>query len=280
MPGLAALGVDDVEVLAGTRDPSGTLERGRVERRDGPVTDVVYPLPGTPDASGRLREAPRGAGTGEVLLRRYAGGSWRELLLARCAPPRSASLAAREWNLACHLAACGVATPQLLALGEERAPLVARRSFLVTRRPEGATLGAWLAATPPGAARRHGLAALGLALASLFRSGTHLPELGPDGVWIGTEEGCGATSPAGPALRRVRRPAVLLAGLRGGRRLRRLAPGARLEALRALLDAPLRAGALRRSEAARVALRALRHDLPRKSAHALVAAWLREPVSR
>jgi hypothetical protein len=150
---------------------------------------IRLPLPGTPDEHGRQHETPRGAGTGYLQLCRFPAGGlegWR----ARLTQPRSSSLAARQWNLICHLRAHGLAAPDLVALGERNSGAIASESFLITRELEGfVPLAEWLAQTRDRATRRRGLRSLALALAQLFHSGAWLPRTSFAGLMIQTRDG-------------------------------------------------------------------------------------------
>jgi hypothetical protein len=170
VPGLEALGARDASELFG--DPPSIVTGDRAERVG---SALRLPLPGTPDATGRQREKPRGAGTGLLYLRRYRPGGlegWR----ARFTHPRSTSLAARHWNLICHLQAHGLAAPQLVALAERGGGVAGAESLVITRELEGfVPLAEWLAAERDRGARRRGLKSLALALQQLFRCGAWLP---------------------------------------------------------------------------------------------------------
>lgn len=170
VPGFESLGAADASDFL--FDPPSVVTGDRIERVGAALR---LPLPGTPDDTGRQREKPRGAGTGWLFLHRYRGGgleAWR----ARFTHPRSTSLAARHWNLICHLQANGLAAPQLVAMGE-RAPAVAgAESFLITRELEGfVPLAERLAAERDRGVRRRALRSLALALQQLFRCGAWLP---------------------------------------------------------------------------------------------------------
>ncbi len=169
VPDLAALGA---------REPGDLLlESPRLEtaaRIEPFGAWLRVPLPGTPDRAGRQHERPRGAGTGYLWLKRFGAGApaWR----ARFTHPRSTSLAARQWNLACHLQAAGVTTPQLVALVEAPGIVTAGASVLIVRELEGfVPLRAWLASGRDAALRARGLESLALALAAVLRCGAWLP---------------------------------------------------------------------------------------------------------
>ena len=211
------------------------------------------PLPGTPDARGERLEPPRDAGTGWLHLHRYDGGGLRALT-ARLTVPRSTSLAARHWNLICHLRAHGLGAPELVALGERRGAAGVTASFLITRELDGCTPLDRLAEEGLDERdRRRTARALGLALRGLFRAGVWLPELRPGDVLVrrgavGEGEDCAALELehlrrdarllSNLGLRRARLPAVAFANLRRGRVLERVGPARRARLL-AQLDRAL-----------------------------------------
>lgn len=189
----------------------------------GPDRIVRFPLPGTPDESGRVHERPRGAGTGHALLCVYHTTLFRGLR-ARFTHPRSASLAEREWNLACHLRAAGVSTPELLAVAARGVGLYAGESALVTRELAGMIpFDRWVHTELPGddwgpitasaesrktlgAERQLGLEAVARLLDRLARSGAVLPSLRPSGILVQLRDAptCAAdTPPIGGALHRL-----------------------------------------------------------------------------
>lgn len=269
VPDLAALGAAGADDLL---DPAGRpvgWERAELVAEDAGAATVRLPLPGTPDASGRVFERPRGAGTGHVLLKRFdgtgRGALWRALR-ARFTRPPSESLAEREWNLLCHLRAAGVGTPEPLAVGARGPRGFASRSFLVTRDPEGfRPLAEWLGAAE-GEARLRGLRAVGAFLARLFRSGTRLPALAAEDVLLSADEACAAEEidllASGARTRPNRLPGVVLARVEGGRILPRLGLDERLAALRRLDEGTRGVPGLTGRDRARVLARALR-DVPR-----------------
>lgn len=226
VPDPSALGlVDGSELLHPA--PDGALAavgssgaRAEVVAEEPGRTLVRYPLPGTPDVDGRVHERPRGAGTGWLWVVRYdERAPWRELARARLRAPRSASLAGHDWNLICHLRAQGLATPELVALVEEGAGPIARRSALVVRELDGWTrLDRWVAREHDPAAWRRAAGAVGRFAAGLSRAGVDLPELDPSDLWISpSEPGCGSSAPPGAALRVLARPAIALATVRFAR---------------------------------------------------------------
>ncbi len=270
VPELGALGVESAEELMGWVEPRGSLARGHAERAGAYETRLVYPLPGTPDESGRFVEPPRGAGTGPVVLRRFHGEPLRRRLASRLTAPRSASRAAREWNLACHLRAHGVVAPDLLALGEQRGGVTSPSSFLVQRVPgDVLPLAEWFAAERSPDERRRGLRALALALTGLLRSRTVLPELSPDDVLLAVpREGCGSSGPPVEGLRVRNLPGVVLRDLRGGSIVRTLELPRKVAMLKALFaPEPLRAS-FRERELAGVLLRVLGEDVRRPETRA------------
>jgi hypothetical protein len=189
VPSLGALGSDSPRDWLGDGAGLATGDRLEVLERGAALTVARLPLPGTPDAHGVQRERPRGAGTGMLVWRAWRGGG-AELLRARLTRPRSASLAARRWNLICHLAAHGVGVPELAAMGEGRAG----ESFLIERELAGyEPLERVLASEREPAERARAAHAVGYALAALFRAGAWLPRLDPRGVLVQREaETCAA----------------------------------------------------------------------------------------
>jgi len=188
VPSLAALGSGSAASWLGDGAGLATGDRLEVLSR-GPVETVArLPLPGTPDVRGVQRERPRGAGTGMLVWHVWRGGA-TELLRARLTRPRSASLAARRWNLICHLAAHGVGVPELVALGEGRAG----ESFLIERELAGyEPLAVLMAVEREPAERARVVQAVGHALAALFRAGAWLPRLAPEGVLVQRGSECAA----------------------------------------------------------------------------------------
>lgn len=215
VPGLTALGATSFADLIGDADGLRGLE---LVESDGDACRVYrYPLPGTPDARGRLTGRPCGAGTGWVRLSRFRGASLRRAAQARFGTPRSLSLAEREWNLICHLRAHGVGAPDPLAFGREGGAVFARRSFLVTRELEGFRSVKRIAVEEPDPlVRRRVARAVGLCFARLFRSGTHLPELDAEHVLVGRSASPSERIEA-LGLAAGRLPEVVLTGLAGGR---------------------------------------------------------------
>ena len=271
VPGLEALGSAVLQDWLG--DGSGLATGARLEILSrGPVETVArLPLPGTPDARGVQREQPRGAGTGMLVWRVWRGGG-AELLRARLTQPRSTSLAARRWNLVCHLAAHGVGVPELVALGEGRAG----ESFLIERELSGyVPLAEATAHAREGAARALLVQALGAALGAVLRARVWLPELDPRDVFIRASERAGAgdcaalevhglAAEAALARRlgspRVRLPGVAFAELAGARVVTRMGLRRRQRMAAAL------AGVFERAEARELAERALTASaLPRRS---------------
>lgn len=221
LPDLAALGARDGRELLGLGVALAGEETAELVARDPSSRTLRIALPGTPDATGRRRGLPRGAGTGFVRLRRFQGVSLGRALAARFTRPCSSSLAAREWNLICHLRAQGVGTPEPLAMGPRDAPFFARRSFLVTRELKGAEpLPARIARKLEPSARRALARAFGLVLRRVFDAGVWIPRLSPSEVLVSEreDEACGAAEPAALAgLARSRLPAIFLVGFDGGR---------------------------------------------------------------
>jgi hypothetical protein len=188
---------------------------------------IVFPLPGTAAPGAALSERPSGPGgpgTGWIVLERWTRPPLGALLRARLTPPRSASLAEREWNLYCHLRACGIGTPEPLAVGARGAGFAARASFLVTRVLEGfLPLAAWWSAHPDAALRRRAALSLESAVDALARARVELPRLDAAGLWLPIagvgELGDGACASPAPGLRANRLPSVVVASVEGGRLL-------------------------------------------------------------
>jgi lipopolysaccharide kinase (Kdo/WaaP) family protein len=228
IPDFATLGASEANDLL---DPPRlqTGARARILRESPHETLWRVPLPGTPDEQGRLLEPPTDVSPGWLWVRVFRGRNGA-LLEARCTHPRSTSVAARWWNLACHLEASGVGGPRLVALVERGNALAAAQSCLVVRELEGfAPLGTWLAAAHTPQTRRRGLASAGRLLARLLRSGAWLPELALDDLWIearaeeaAREGDCDALDPA-TFVGRLRTLQSTREALRaGGLRVRRL----------------------------------------------------------
>jgi len=229
VPDLAALGAREAADLLEPETRLAAWPRAEVLADDGACLRVRYPLPGTPDAAGRVQGRPRGAGTGWVVLEVHRASPWGAALRARFGRPRSASLAERDWNLLCHLRARGVGAPEPVAVGAVGSGLVWSRSF--------AAAGALDGLLPPGAgvgraadrgALHGGARALGAALARLFESGVVLPRLALDDVRLSAREACAGAAPPDGArgdvpgdalggLRLRRLPGVVLAELAGAR---------------------------------------------------------------
>ena len=284
--GVQALGVDSSEALLEPqvlRDPVPVLgERARVVSRSAERALIRFPLPATPDENGRMTaEAVRasategGAGSGWVLFERFEASPLRSLLHARMTAPRSASVGERSWNLLCHLRAFGVGTPEPLAVGASGNALVSRRSFLMTREPDGfEPLELWLRSARAGSKQRSlGLESVGNTLAKLFRARVFLPRLTPETVLIavedadrhgGTDAGDEADCVLGAIVReresvatgrleKRRLPSVLVTDVQGGVLRERLPE----DELRAMLSA-LASPSVSSLEALRVACRALK----------------------
>ena len=161
----------------GVADPSELLDAPDLAHgRSEPLPRVNgrerlrFPLPGTPtDSSGTLTGAPRGAGTGWVVLERWTRVPWSRLLHARLTQPRSASVAERTWNLLCHLRRHGVGAPRPLAVGARGRGFVSRQSFLLTAELANAvTLPEWLETETRPRERALGLRSVGVLLAKLL----------------------------------------------------------------------------------------------------------------
>jgi hypothetical protein len=262
VPDLSALGARGFDdFLEGCRALATGARAGAPERR-GARTSVRVPLPGTPDASGRRLELPRGAGTGWLAVHSWSSGPL-ELVRARLRAPHSSSPAARRWNLACHLLASGVGAPRPLAL-LERAAGARVESVLVEVELEGLEpLPRWLARTPAGLERTRGLRALGLGLAALVRSGAWLPECAAEDVALGAAAGACGEQLADLARWKARDvvraglPAVGFVGLDGGTLRGNLNARRRLAWLTALERSLPSGVALCERERARLGLAAL-----------------------
>jgi hypothetical protein len=193
VPGLEALGAARAEDWLGDGSALETGDRIEVVSQGAVETVARLPLPGTPDADGVQREKPRGAGTGWLVLRVFRGGG-ADLLRARFTQPRSTSLAARRWNLICHLGAHGIGAPQLVAMGEAGPS----ESFVLERELDGfVPLPVLVASDLPLERRRLIQRSVGLSLAALFRSGTWLPELRLEHLLVQPDESGG--TPQGSA---------------------------------------------------------------------------------
>ncbi len=180
VPGLEALGASAPDDFFAVPPRLVTADRA-LQLGD----SYSLPLPGTVDADGKQHEKPRGAGTGQLLVRRFAPAAF-EAWRVRFTHPRSTSSAARHWNLMCHLQAQGLATPPLVALFERHG---GAESVLVTRELDDfEALSAWLAREHLRDVRRRGLASLALALAQLLRCGAWLPRTTLANVMIQTPE--------------------------------------------------------------------------------------------
>ena len=179
VPGLEALGASTLDDLFAEAPRTVTSARAR---RVG--TSWIVPLPGTPAEHGRQHEKPRGAGTGLLYLRRFEGGGFAGLR-ARFTQPRSTSLAARHWNVMCHLQAHGIATPQLVALAERGVSPLGAESVLVTRDLEGfVPLRTFFESVTRSFERRRALHSLDLTLVQLERAGVSLPRTTLDNVLV------------------------------------------------------------------------------------------------
>lgn len=276
LPDLGALGVEDAApLLAG--EPGARAELVCDERG---LRRLRLALPGTPGPDGRVCGAPRGAGTGWVVLSSWREPPLGELLAGRFRAPRSASLAERAWNLLCHLRAAGVGTPEPLAVGARGRGLVARRSFLVTRELRGFVPLASFAAALAGARDERAAArAAATFLARLLRARYVAPPLSGEVLRVraeppelpGTGEAVHACEADALALRRNRLPGFALADVRGGRVTRRFRPRAVARMLSGL--APELAAAGVRAELLAAVLRgALRGGLARDERRALLRA--------
>ncbi len=262
VPDLAALGARGIEDFFSGCKALATGARASEPVRRGARTSVRVPLPGTPDASGRRLELPRGAGTGWLTVHTWSSGPL-DLVRERLRAPHSSSPAARRWNLACHLLGCGVGAPRPLAL-LERASGARTESVLVEAELEGlAPLPRWLAANAPGLERSRGLRALALGLAALLRSGAWLGACTAEDVLIGSGAASCADQLADLARWRAREvvraglPAVGFTGLDGGVLRANLGARRRLAWLGALESSLPSSAQLSERERARLGLAAL-----------------------
>jgi hypothetical protein len=185
VPDLASLGVADSE-SARIDDVVPPQGRARTIASEDGVEAVRFPLPGTPDASGRLTGRPTGVGTGFVVMRRFTSAqlmpSWR----ARFTSPRSLSFAEREWNLFCHLRRHGVSTPEPLAVCSEDGAVFGCRSFLIVRELDDLEpLDGRIRAGLSRGERARIARSLGATLARIFRSGVVLPHLDVHSIRVG-----------------------------------------------------------------------------------------------
>ncbi len=134
----------------------------------------------------------------------FFGETSRELWRARFSHPRSASLGERAWNVFCHLAAHGVGTADLLAVGAAGKGLMASTSFLVVHPPKlGETLAVWRAGGLSDSEREAGERALGYALRRVARAGVRLPQASAETVWLTPNAGdhdCGPDGEGGVPL--------------------------------------------------------------------------------
>lgn len=250
VPGLDALGAGSLDDLF-ARPPR--VVTGARARRVGDSWRI--PLPGTPDEHGVQHERPRGAGTGHVLLRQWHSGAL-ELARARLTAPRSSSVAARQWNLTCHLRAHGVLAPELVALAERGGPIAARESCLIVRELAGfVPMSQWLSQPRPAAERERGVQSLGLAFAALLRCGVWLPLTTLENVHIASAESdCAALQIANLQgeqallrerdLERARLPAIAFTNLDRGRILPSIDPARRRLFVERLLATSAFAGEL------------------------------------
>jgi hypothetical protein len=185
VPDLRALGARSFEDLMG---PGGELEgeaQSTVKTEKEGYLVLRYPLPGTVHAPGEKPSRPRGAGTGYVDLQRWTGGGVGARISARMRAPRSASFAARAWNLICHLREAGVGTAEPLAMGQEESPLFASRSFLVTRALDPMqTLPDYLADNDEALDRNCVCQSLGLLLRRVQDAGVELAQLAPTTLFV------------------------------------------------------------------------------------------------
>ena len=189
VPDLQGLGADCFEDLMGWSE--GLVGGPRAELLEEGRGWKLWraPLPGTPDADGKVTERPRGAGTGWIQIKRFEGGGIGSAMRARLGQPRSSSFAGREWNLLCRLREVGVPTPEPLAIGEVSAALFSPASVLVTRELDDVQpMEAWLAERPDGRSRARLSRALGVFFRRLFAAGVGPLSLSPSSIVVGTDD--------------------------------------------------------------------------------------------
>lgn len=247
VPSLEALGASSLDDLFA--DPPRTVTSDRARRAG---ERWIVPLPGTPDDDGRKHEKPRGAGTGLLHVQRFDSGGFAGFR-ARFTQPRSSSLAARHWNVMCHLQAHGLATPQLVALAERGVSPLGRESVLVTRDLEGfVSLRTFFETVTKSADRRRALHSLELTLLQLERAGVSLPGITLDTLLVQRDdEDCVALKIVNlqseqmllkeRRLGRTRLPAIAFTSFVDARFVRSQGPAERHELVRSLANA---AGAL------------------------------------
>jgi hypothetical protein len=150
------------------------------------------PLPGTPDESGLVTEAPKGSGTGWIRIKRFEGGGFSDVMRARLKQPRSSSFAVKEWNLLCQLRERGVPTQEPLAVGEVSVALFSPSSVLVTRELESVLpMDAWLLERANGRSRARLSRALGVFFRRFFAAGVGPLEFSPSALAVGLEDPTG-----------------------------------------------------------------------------------------
>jgi hypothetical protein len=185
VPSLESLGARTFDDFFRTPGAPGFERAKLVIEREG-FEEIRYPLPGTPDTSGRFEGRPMGAGTGFLILRRFTRAAFRERWRARFTPPRSTSLAEREWNLVCHARANGIGAPEPLAVGRGEGALFAERSFLVLRELGGMlSLRQWASTPLDEHSRERIRRALAHALDKLWSANVWLPSLDSDNILVG-----------------------------------------------------------------------------------------------
>ncbi len=280
LPGLEALGAASFADLAGQGGALLEEARARVIAQSVESVLLRIPLPGTPiegDGLARFTAPPRGAGTGFLFVRRYRAARWPSFFVARFTHPRSASLAAREWNLLCRLRSEGIATPEPLAVGEERRGFFARHSVLVTRELERTlSVVEWLGKPRSAEERRVAVRALGVLLQRVHRSRVVLPRLRWEQVRLPESGGaCHASEPpavsalAGLVRRRALEASVT--SVRGGRILARPSQRAFERLLASLYRRAPRGRPLSARELVRIFVLATRGSFGRAERRALLA---------
>jgi hypothetical protein len=240
---------------------SGMLTTGQRRRelpRASAARRYLLPLPGTPSDDWPMPERPAGPGglgTGWLRVHVYRAEATprKEAWRARTRPPRSSSLAARDWNLACQLRAHGAGAPEPLALLERPRGWLRGDSVFIARELEGFVPAAkWFAEAAGGRAGAEfqlGVQAVAAAFSALERARVWLNELALEDVWIATRSApsCAAEEifelqqlgqlAREQALARRRLPSVAFVRFDGGRMVDRFARRAAQAQFQHFLDA-------------------------------------------
>jgi len=189
---LASLGADCFEDLMGWTEGLVGAARAELVSEGSGWKLWRVPLPGTPDDSGKVTEAPKGSGTGWIRIKRFEGGGLTEVMRARLKQPRSSSFAVKEWNILCQLRERGVPTQEPLAVGEVSAALFSPSSVLVTRELESVLpMDAWLSERGDTRSRARLSRALGVFFRRVFAAGVGPVELAPSSLAVGLEDPTG-----------------------------------------------------------------------------------------